>query len=225
MTLQEIASFVCNKIGKLDATSLTICKEFIKSRYRLIWEGFTWNDSKIIVTQSLPSGTSELTINSQVEFVIDISWKGLLLENISAEAVMRWNPALLDPNQSGGPLQFITLPKSGGACVVRFITKPTVTDDILIVGKRVYTPLVNDDDEPLLRGIDNALIAYAYSDMLERERRPGTAQIALQEAVGMIAQMVEIETQQQTKIQRLVPRIFDHVGGRSGYTTTSKRYW
>lgn len=207
MTLLELATFICNKIGKADGTSYSVCRDFIKNRYKMIWEYYTWNDSKLMVTQSVPAATLDLTVNSQIDLVISASWKGQKLQNLSQETVMSYNPDLLD--RAGSPVGYINLPKSGGSCILRFITTPQTTEDIIILGKSAFTQLTGDSDSPLLRGVDNALLAYGEADMLERERQRGSAQIKLQEATAMIQKMIDLETNQQTKIMRVIPMIHD----------------
>lgn len=45
MNLGELASFVCNKVRHPDSASVTICKQFLNARYRMIWDGSLWRDS------------------------------------------------------------------------------------------------------------------------------------------------------------------------------------
>jgi hypothetical protein len=215
MTLLELATFVCTKAGKADGTSYSVCKDFIKNRYKMIWEYYTWNDSKIMVTQSVPASTLDLSINSQIDLVISAAWKGQKLQNLSQETVISYNPDLLD--RAGSPVGYINLPKSGGSCVIRFITTPQTTEDIILLGKKVFTQLSGDSDSPLLRGIDNALLAYGEADFLERERQRGAAQLKLQEATAMIQKMVDIESNQQTKVMRVIPTIHDAYYSSCGY--------
>ena len=48
MTLSEIATYVCNLIGKTDSTSLTRCKEYIRQHHELIYDSALWRESLIV---------------------------------------------------------------------------------------------------------------------------------------------------------------------------------
>lgn len=76
---------------------------------------------------------------------------------------------------------------------------------LITVGKRRFPGLREDLDSPTLSGVDNALIAYAQADMLERERQYGKAAMKVQEGGAMLDQLKRLETHQQATISRVVP--------------------
>ena len=45
MTLASLADFVCKKVGKTDATSVGICKDFLRQRHEMIYDTGLWKDS------------------------------------------------------------------------------------------------------------------------------------------------------------------------------------
>jgi hypothetical protein len=45
MTLFDIATFVCTKLGKIDDDSLLACKEFIRRRHQMVYDLALWKDS------------------------------------------------------------------------------------------------------------------------------------------------------------------------------------
>jgi hypothetical protein len=48
VTLSEIATYVCNLIGKTDTTSVTRCKEYIRQHHQLIYDSALWRESLIV---------------------------------------------------------------------------------------------------------------------------------------------------------------------------------
>lgn len=82
---------------------------------------------------------------------------------------------------------------------------PVIATIFTILFKRKVDPLVNDNDPPRLRNMDNALIAYGMADMLELMRQFPTAQTKMQEAQQLIAEMMDIEAAQQGNIQQIIP--------------------
>ena len=48
MTLSEIATYVCNLIGKTDTTSVTRCKEYVRQHHQLIYDSALWRESLIV---------------------------------------------------------------------------------------------------------------------------------------------------------------------------------
>jgi len=48
VTLSEIATYVCNLIGKTDSTSVTRCKEYVRQHHQLIYDSALWRESLIV---------------------------------------------------------------------------------------------------------------------------------------------------------------------------------
>jgi hypothetical protein len=76
---------------------------------------------------------------------------------------------------------------------------------MIVVGKKRLRPLRNDYDEPQIRGIDNALIAFAEGDMLERSRQFGKAQIKFSEASSLLEIVRDLERGQSSAVSVLQP--------------------
>jgi tRNA A37 N6-isopentenylltransferase MiaA len=68
---------------------------------------------------------------------------------------------------------------------------------------------MGDTDSPVLRGIDNALLAFAEGDMYERSRQFAKSQVKFTEAAAHIQIMKDLEKGQQQSITRIVPYIND----------------
>lgn len=89
---------------------------------------------------------------------------------------------------------------------IRLHTAPAdATKHLLILGKRRFQPLQNDLDTPLLADIDNALIAFATADMLERLRQYSKAQLKLQEGSSFLIAMKKQLQDQEGVIQQIIP--------------------
>ena len=66
-----------------------------------------------------------------------------------------------------------------------------------------------DTDTPALNGVDNALLAFAEGDMLERARQYSKAQIKYQEAASQVQIMKDLENGQRQSISRIIPYTYD----------------
>tara|TARA_R110002012_G_C11594576_1_gene606607 strand:- start:321 stop:1499 length:1179 start_codon:yes stop_codon:yes gene_type:complete len=45
MTLLQIATYICNLVGKTDSTSVTRCKEYVRQHHQLIYDSALWRES------------------------------------------------------------------------------------------------------------------------------------------------------------------------------------
>lgn len=89
---------------------------------------------------------------------------------------------------------------------IRLHEQPTdMTKTILAMGKRKIRQLTDDRDTPMIRSIDNALIAFATADMLERERQYSKAQLKIQEASGIMESLRGLHTYQTGNITQIIP--------------------
>ena len=70
---------------------------------------------------------------------------------------------------------------------------------LLIIGKKALPPLMVDSDTPIIRGIDQVLLAYAEADMLDYHRQYGKAQAKFAEAEKLFADAVALEQQQDQR--------------------------
>lgn len=76
---------------------------------------------------------------------------------------------------------------------------------LLVMAKRTFVPLEHDYDVPVLSGVENALVAYATADMLERQRQFGKAQVKVGEASALVLSLLERERNQRTLAVRIIP--------------------
>lgn len=118
----------------------------------------------------------------------------------------------LDPNQwnnisgrTATPTNFVNLPKdANGNARVKPVPAPLQAGTLFVLGKLKWVELASGDT-PCLRGIDNALLAYAEGDMLERARQYSKAQSKYAEASAQVQIMKDIEKGQQQSVSTIMP--------------------
>lgn len=81
-----------------------------------------------------------------------------------------------------------------------------------LVGKRKLQPMVLDTDSPMVRGIDNALLAFAQGDMLERSRQYQKAAAKNTEGSALIEGARDLERNQSAKDSRILPLVYREEG-------------
>jgi hypothetical protein len=74
-----------------------------------------------------------------------------------------------------------------------------------VLGKRRFRQMRLDSDAPMIRGLDNALIAFAIGDMLERSRQYAKAAAKQQEGTELLKVAVDTETNQSAYESRVIP--------------------
>lgn len=87
---------------------------------------------------------------------------------------------------------------------------PSESDDIdriKVLGKRRAPDMTSDYDEPLIP-CEDALIAYAQADMLEKARQYAKAEKKRQEGYQEIQKLKELHTNQSANIVRIIPACY-----------------
>lgn len=239
MTLSELASFVTTKLSDTDAASVTVCKSFINARYRMLWDACLWTETMGVTSKTVAQGDTELTLSDAptITFFQSASVPTTFLDfpvamrftaSTSTDGIEmlghEWQTFFqIDPNawnnvtgRQGPPANFINLPKNGsGYCRIKPVPVPDSAGTCYVLGKLKWVTL-GDSDSPCLRGIDNALLAYAEGDMLARARQYGKAQMQYAEAAAQFSIMKDIEKGQQQSISSITPMeegIYDPTGG------------
>ena len=83
--------------------------------------------------------------------------------------------------------------------------------------KRKIQPLAGDGDIPMVRGIDNVLLAFAQADMLERGRQYSKAQLKAQEAAALLQVAVDLQTGQGASLVQIQPETGSTSGTRDDF--------
>lgn len=206
MTLAELATYAAKIVRMPDDVTVAQAKEFLRLRWRMIWDATVWTQTVITHSQAVPAATQELTIDEPlVDRVLAIRWNSETdLPGVSWDTAYRGDPASWDA--PGSPLSYIERPKAAdGSAVIRFQRCPTQAGAVLILAKRACPQLALDTDTPTLSGADQALVAYAVGDLLDHMGQTGRAQARWQEGVAHQQKMIEIDTQQPQAVRRLIP--------------------
>ncbi len=239
MTLAQLASFITTKLSDTDAASVAVCKEFLNRRYQMLWDSSLWTESLGISTKAVAAGDTAVTVDGApsitffqsvsapttfVDFPVAIRFTESGQDDGFDIAGNDWPTFFqLDPNvwndvsqRRARPSNFINLPKDGsGYCRFRPVPVPQAAGEAYVLGKLKWVAL-GDSDSPCLRGADNALLAMAEGDMLERARQYGKAQTKFTEAAAQVQIMRDIEKGQQQSMSSITPReegYFDPTGG------------
>jgi hypothetical protein len=208
MTLAEYSTFVTNKLGQFDALSVSLCKEFAKARYKMIWDAYLWRDTQALITGLAADTTGVMLFPAGVERIIAIrASRTHILTQADSPMLMQLDPTVFE--RTGEPVAFedFTDTADGNKLKLRLYPVPQASIEITLAGKRALIPLVNNDDRPIIRNVDNALIAFVQGDMLQRARQYGKAKEAFAEAGALLQSIQNLETQQSARVQRVIPEV------------------
>ena len=199
MTLNDYTRAISNKTGQKDATSINVYKDFVNDRYRMLWQRADWNDARLVVQPSATAGTPTVDLPATIDRVIRIRWGDHFLDPVTVGFFIETDPGMFE--REGIP-QYYEEINASGVRQIRLYPTPNIDGVLLIEGKKAFQPLVSGTDEPLLRNIDNCLLAYALGDGLERQRQYGTAKLKLEgEGVMLFTEFTALE-KQQTNVPR-----------------------
>lgn len=239
MTLSELASFITTKLSDTDSSSVAVCKSFINRRAQMIWDSALWTETLGIASTSVAASATEVVLSdvpsitffnsgstptTYIDFpvacrftetgqtdgveLLGYDWMSFFQIDVNA-----WNS---DTSRLATPRNFVNLPKnSSGYARLKPIPVPLIAGTLYTLGKLKFVTLGDSDSFPL-RGADNALLAFAEADMLERARQYGKAQAKQQEAAAHLSIMRDIEKGQQQSVSRIAPMeegYFDPTGG------------
>ena len=226
MKKAAIAPFVANKMQKSDSATLDIIKNFVDRRYEMIWDTTLWRQTLATTTYTVAVDTEDLTLNSTVDFPVSARWNDLEIIPMDYQAVFQIDPTLF--NDSGSVTNFIVLPRdSSGNSRIKLLRKPNEEKSLLVLGKQKITadgntwttssststdvlPQMADTGEPVINGIENALLAFVEGDTLEHMRQYGKAQIKFQEASGQLTVARDLDNHQAARVSSIVPHISGH---------------
>ncbi len=233
MTLSEIANFVCTKMMDTEDSSVSTCKDFINRRYQMIWDSAIWTETLGTVSQPVLINTAEVTISgnpqvfyyptssstvgTKMDFVVAAKFiptgeeEGREMMGADWASFFQVDPGIFEnvSARRNFPSNFANLPKdASGNCRIRLIPATSQAGSLFALGKLKLQSL-GDNDSPVLRGVDNALLAFAEGDMYERSRQFSKAQAKFTEAASHIQIMRDLEKGQQQSVSRIIPVISD----------------
>tara|TARA_R110000751_G_scaffold238309_2_gene339167 strand:+ start:158 stop:883 length:726 start_codon:yes stop_codon:yes gene_type:complete len=228
MTLTELSNFVTTKLSDTDSSSVSICKDFINRRYQMIWDSGLWDETLGVASKAVSAEDTEIVIDStptitfyqsssvpitKIDFPVAIRFTktgdtdGINVLNEEWVTFFQLDPNIWNniSSRRATPTNFINLPKDGsGNCRMKPVPVPDAAGTLFVLGKLKWVTL-GDDDSPILNGIDNALLAFAEGDMLERSHQYQKAQLKFTEAAAHVQIMRDLENGQKQNISRIIP--------------------
>ena len=201
MDLDGFTTHICSKIGETDSTSRSLCAGYVQRRYQMLYDRYPWRDSLTTVAAASVASQTSVDLPAGIDRVVSIRYGGdHFLDPIDDNFLVQADPTIFE--RIGIPLYYREYTDSAdNSKKIQLYPTPSTDGALLIVGKRTAPPLVIGTDVPILRNIDNCLLAYAHYDMLHRMRQYGKAQVILDEATKLYAEAEALE-----KAQTNVPR-------------------
>lgn len=88
---------------------------------------------------------------------------------------------------------------------LRLFSIPNLAITLRVLGKRKLAPLNFDQEEPLIKNLDNCLMAFALGDLWARRRQMGKANMCYQEGAMLLQELAKLETIQAANNSRFIP--------------------
>ena len=236
MTLTELADQITTKLSNTESASVTACKTYINNRYRMLWEGGLWTNSLGVVTKAVSAEDETLTLSGdptifyypssstvaatapRLEFVVATRFTetgkvdGVELVGSSWITFFQLDPNIWEntTTRRANPTTFVSLPPdANGYCRIKPIPTPKNAGTLYALGKLKFTEM-GDTDSPIINGAENALLAYAEGDMLERSMQYQKGQLKFSEAANLLQICRDLDNVQQDKTSVIIPMVVDH---------------
>ena len=134
-TVSEIATYTTDKLGINDSATVDLAKNFIRARFRMIWDSFYWIESKVAETITLhPASTQIVTFTTAIDKIVAIRWNDRRILPVNEETVFQIDPSAFD--NEGETVAFARLPKDGsGQPRIKLFEIPQEAREIVALGK------------------------------------------------------------------------------------------
>src|SRR5215471_17359651 len=226
MTLLEMATVITTEMGLYDDTSMSLCRGFLSKAYITLWDKYAWNATQIVGTTSAAPGGNRVPCPDGIGMAIVVRATDLSTGTpgdppdpdtpdvpLAPEAMYRSDSRFLDPVTSmflvqtdptiferGGHVKYFEEDTDDdGTKNLRVYPTPQVDTELLVVGKRDCPGLTADADSSIIPNLDPAIMAYAYFDMLQRQRQYQKAELKRKEAQELEVNAWNIEQQQANR--------------------------
>lgn len=208
-TFAELIDAVCAKAGRYTPDDVILARNFLKRRYRFIWDKFMWRDTIVSATASTTNGVDYIATPAAIERVTAVTLNNALLDPLDIPTVLQADPTAL--TASGTPRYFQEI-DAAGLKRIQLMPVPDATYSVIVAGKKPITNLSSDSSAPAIKNIDNALIEFATADLMQRLDKPDGAKACLDAANAELQALIELETQQAFKSRQIRPMA---VGGNT----------
>jgi len=221
----ELVDAVCERVGTWTPDNVILARNFLKRRYRMIWDSFAWKDSLTTATASTTIAQNYITMPAGIERAVSVTADGKLLDPVDAAYLMQVDPTIF--TRSGVPLVFEERDVSGAKRIMLFPI-PDAVYSVTVAGKKTITNLSADTDSPVIRNIDNVLIVFAACDLQARLGNNEQAKALLEEASAELQALQKLESEQTFRARSSKPltvagnslaEMADTVAGRTGQYT------
>lgn len=218
MIRDNYVSLVCNKVHQTDSNSVSRCIEFVQARYQMIYDYANWKDALDLLTGLNADTTGIMTYPANIDRIVAIRASGthMILPTDSALA-MSVDPTVFE--RTGTPISwedFVDVNDNNNH-KIRLFPTPSISTPIIMQVKRAFQQMNVGTDTPVLRNIDNSLLAYTTGDMYERQMRMGQAQTKFAEAASLLDLARRQETEHAANVTRVVPFSDHNEGDYLGY--------
>lgn len=195
MTRLEICTLACQKLGRVNDSTLDLARTFWKRRLEMVWHAFLWNESMGISPVSCIPDAYEVELAPEDDRVLAVKQGDRPLAVISPIAAWNNNPGRVAT--SGDQLEEYADMSSGVARPkIWLFPAPKETTLIhILVKKKLAVPDTDEATAPI-RGIDNALVAFVFSDLLQHFKQFERANMVAQEGTNLFTRVAELQMNQ-----------------------------
>jgi hypothetical protein len=187
-------------------TSVAISKLPPTAEPLRLYSDVATDKSKVFVRGETATGLVTETITLNGTTFVTSTYSYLVVLNCSKELTS--GNVVVVGDTSGLPLSVIP-PNVREQRFIRIQLRPTPTANVTckILCKRKITPLVQDEDTPLLRDIGNVLINLAASDMFAKLGKDKAAADAKTKADGALKTLIDLERNQGANSFQIIPEV------------------
>jgi hypothetical protein len=229
MNLGQMSTFVTQELGLYDATSIALCNSFCDKAYRILWDKYPWKDTSAVAKAQVNAGTNFVNYPDGMDRIISvrasngttgsppsldagdypppadpfapapIPLDSRFLDPIDSDFLIDSEPLLFEAR---GYVKYYEETGTASQRQIRLYPIPTFGVTLLFFGKMLCPGLNSTADISQIRNLDEVIIAYAYFDMLQRQRQYAKAQQKRQEAQELEANAWKLEQEQANKPRR-----------------------
>jgi len=109
MTLTDLATLACQKLGKSDPNTLALAKKFAQQRYLMIYDSALWLDSQILLPFTIAAGLDRFILPHYVDRIVAVRTNGNLnIPETELGTLFQSDPTMFE--RIGSPVLYSELP-------------------------------------------------------------------------------------------------------------------